>query len=340
MHIVLLIAFFIFNPAIAEENGEILTKIPVLTKFEITEISNEPGLVSTKTKQFRLTIEHNGKFLEPTVADENFDPGESILLSNLEIIRKDLNRKGNKKRSVRHEYQFTPEADSENLGGNIYRSTYISNEQIIKKAQRLRFRVDFYTYLRTKTDFDVKTLTTKYVTKTDIESLVFDFTNFDIDADSITFTTENPQKKKSKLSTNTLNIIGKFDYDSNVSNVIKRLRFKSTNSKGKNQGVRFKKEGPTSSEEKLKLKVKAEGDTDSLSVSSNGNTHTINIPVSFTSKKRLKKSRRDLLSNLDLAIIPVSLDMKTGNGLDLNVSGVITKKLELIINENNEAEGG
>lgn len=338
MQLLLLIAFFIFNPVHANNNGDFLSRSPVLTKFEIAEISNEIGKVSTKTKQFRLTVEHNGDFLEPVIADANFDSGKSILLSNLEIIKRDLNRKGKERKSVRHEYKFTPEADSENLGGKIYRTTYISNEQIIKKAQRLKFRVDFFTYLRTKTDFDVKTLTTKYVSKVDIEALVFDFTDLDIDSDSISFSVKKPDAKKSKITSGTLNISGKFDYESNVSNIVKRLQFKSENDKGKKQGIRFKKEGPSTNEEKLKLKVKPEANLDSFSIVSNGGTHTINIPVSFTSKKKVKKARRDLLGNLDLAIIPVSLDIKTGNGLDLNVSGIITKELEVIINETSTEE--
>ncbi len=109
---------------------------------ELTESNGDLGNVSLNEKQFRLTINHNGQYLDQ-VTNGNFNAVTNPILRSLSILSTNTYTRG--KTNVTDDYTFNLEAASvKPTTGNtsLFKTTYITDPVIIKTGQRLTFKVN------------------------------------------------------------------------------------------------------------------------------------------------------------------------------------------------------
>lgn len=294
---------------------------------KVKEISDNEGVVSTEAKKFRLIVDHNPSY----IAGQNNNAGTSPLIQNLIILKRDLNRETNNLKDITEDFDFEQEDDSfdspEHDG--FLRTTFISDNQIIKKAQRLSFKIDLESYLRTLQISVFSNTSTKDVYKLDIKALELNFSSLNLENKSLVFSPVNPSKAKTFYTTDNLNLLGSFSSTDNLSDIVKQLQFETLSENGKPISVKLKKDGT-----KIKdLKLKPIVDNGNISLSTNGNgIYNLVMPIRFRSLSKLSAKDIALISNYDLLVVPVILDLKTGDNLDLNISGTLREGVNASVN--------
>jgi len=327
-----LAAFLIIFASISPANS--LFDDVEIFHIKVKEVSDEEGLVSTLPKKFRLIVDHNPNYI-PGENEGSFNPDLSPILANLNIIKRDLDREGNNARVITQDYDFNLENTSfqspEYPG--FLRSTYLSNNQVVKKAVRLTYRIDVGNYLRSKgmNPTGIKTLE---VYKFDIEALNLEFSNLGLNQSSISFSKKNPNKKTDKITSEPVIILGQFSSTKDVTNLIKRSKFQTKSNNDKSITPKLKQDGTKLKQVTLKPIVNDED----IIVSFTGNgSYNTSIPIIFESKSSLNAKELSKLNNMDLLISPVELNVKTGDNLDLSLTGTLREKLEVIYSNGNQA---
>lgn len=316
---------FITNSSFAQDFQDIAF-------MEVEELSSEIGLVSTSGKQFRLIIHHNPAYV-PAEKLANFDRKKSPLLKNLQIIRRDLNRPTKNPKNIRNDFVFNLEADSSESSSyeGFLETHYLSNAQIIKKATRLNFKIELFDYLDDLQTIETKGLRTKFNTKYDIEALALEFNAMNFNGEVLFFSDKKPGKKESKIVSDVYSIEATVQTSINLSNVVKNLKFKTASDTGKKIRSKIKKDG-SKGNQSHRLIPKVEQDKTSIQSTEN-NFYEISIPIYFESKKKLTKAQRVNIENLDLLVVPIYLDVKTGDNRDLNLSGTLRENLAIIYDD-------
>lgn len=301
--------------------------------LELEEVSEEPGLVSTLAKRFRLIYHHDPNFVPAeTLAD--FNQNNSPLLNNLQIIRRDLNRETKNPKNIRSDYSFTLEADSSasTKYENFVETHYLSNIQVIKKASRLNFKLDLFNYLDDQQDIETRGLNMKTNLKYDIKSLELEFSSIVFNGDSLIFSSAN-EDKNSKIISQSYEVLAELETSLNLSDSVKNIKFKEESASGKRISAKIKKDG-SKGKQSCRLIPQIENDEISIASLGNGNYKFV-IPIEYQSKKKLSSSEKILIENMDLLIMPLNLDIKTGDNRDLNISGILRDKLSIFFDNGN-----
>lgn len=305
--------------------------------IEVEEVSEEPGIVSTLGKQFRLIIHHDPNYI-PAESLESFDRKKSPLLTGLQIIKRNLNRKKKNPKNIRRDFVFSLEEDSSasSTYNGFLVTKYLSNTQVFKNASRINFKIETFDYLDDQQDIDTRNLRTLFNAKYDIEALEYKFSSMVLNGDSLVFSAKKPDKKDSRIISETYIVRSMVESSINLSDSVKNLEFKTTSAKNKKIASKIKKDG-TKGNKKHRLIPKV--NQEDITISSNGdNFYKVNIPVYFESKKKLTKAERINIENLDLLIMPVFLNIKTGDGRDLELSGILRDKVEINFNGSTESK--
>ena len=226
--------------------------------IEIEEISEEPGLVSTLGKQFRLIVHHDPLYI-PAEDLETFDRSSSPLLTSLLIIKRDLNRETKNPKNITSDFIFDLEANSTDSSEHegFLETKYLSNTQVIKKASRLNFRVETFDYLDNEQTIDTRNIKTKFNAKYDIEALELDFDNLSFNGDSLSFSAIDSEKKESKVISEDYLVISNIETNLSLSDSIKDLNFKTESATGKKIASKIKRDG---SKQSLRLIPKVNND--------------------------------------------------------------------------------
>ncbi len=297
--------------------------------IKVKEISNTEGVVSTENKKFRLIVDHDPNYIG-SQNDSLFNSNSSPLIKNLLIIKRDLNRENNNAKNITEEFEFDQEDDSFESPeyDNFLRTTFISNNQIIKKAQRLSFKIDLYDYLRTLQISIPENLNTKDTFKLDIKALEITFSSLSLENKSLVFSPINASKAKTFYTTDNLNILGTFHSNGNLSDVVKQFQFDTLSDSGKPIVAKLKQEGT-----KKDLKLKPLVNNGDISITTNGNgIYNMVLPAALRTQDKLNATSIAAISNYDLLILPVILDLKTGDNLDINISGTLREGVNTSVN--------
>lgn len=328
--LILILGLLIFLPSKAEDYQDI-------GFLEIEEVSEEPGIVSTLGKQFRLVIHHDPNYISAENT-ESFDRKKSPLLTELQIIKRNLNRKKKSPKNIRRDFVFSLEENSsasDKYPGFLV-TKYLSNAQVIKNASRINFRIELFNYLDDQQDIDTRNLRTLFNEKYDIEALEFEFNSMELNSSSLMFSSKKPDKNNSEIISDSYTVVSSVETSINLSDSVKNLKFKTISSGDKKIASKIKKDG-TKGNKSHRLIPKV--DQDEITIMSSGeNFYQVNIPVYFESKKKLTKAEMVKLDNLDLLIMPVFLDIKTGDGRDLKLSGILRDKVEINFNGSTTSE--
>jgi len=323
IHYLLLILLTIISLSIKAEEFQDIGYI------EIEEVSEEPGIVSTLGKQFRLIIHHDPAYT-PAETIDTFDRTISPLLTNLQIIKRNLDRNKKNPKNIRRDFIFNLEEDSsasEKYSGFVL-TKYLSNTQIFKNASRLNFKIELFDYLDDLQTIDTRNLRTLFNEKYDIEALEFEFNSMEFNGANLVFSSKNPEKKISKIISETYSVISSVETSINLSDSVKNLKFKTESPTNKKIASKIKKDGTKAGNKSHRLIPKVDQDLITI-INTNGNFYQVEIPVSFESKKKLTKAELTELENLDLLIMPIFLDIKTGDGRDLKLSGILRDTVEV-----------
>lgn len=299
--------------------------------IEVEEISPEPGIVSAQAKQFRLKIHHSPSYV-PAEKIESFDRKKSPILTSLQIIGRDLDRDSKNPENIRGDFEFNLEADSSpsTKYENFLETHYLSNSLIFKKATRINFKIELFDYLDDQQDIETKNLITKVNDKLDIKSLELSFNDLYLNGDSLTFTSKN-SKKLSKIQTEEYILKGLVETSLDLSDSVKNISFRDKDNR--KLKAKIKKDGTKS---KQSQKLKPETDEDKIRIySSDSGNYRISIPVSYKSKKKLTKAQRVDIEKMDLLVTPIFLVVKTGDGRDLKLNGILRDKVSIIYDNGN-----
>lgn len=290
--------------------------------IKINEVSDEEGVVSTQPKKFRVIIDHDPSYISSQSKD-SFDPDSSPLINNLSIIKRDLNRKKTNARNITADFEFEQERDSfdspEHDG--FLRTTFISNNQTIKKAQKMNFKLDLENYLRFIQKPFFSDIKTKISYRVDIKALELDFINLHLDDKSLIFSSKNPEKQGNVLYlTDNLTVLGTFNSEENLSDLVKQLSFETESASGTVIGPKLKEDATRTKN----LNLEAISNGNDLLITSNGDgTYRVTIPLKFQTQNKLKAKQITLIDNYNLLVLPVILDIKTADNLDLNINGTL-----------------
>lgn len=297
-----------------------------IVHIKVNEVSESEGTVSTENKKFRVIVDHNPNYIAAQDKDL-YNENSSPIIRNLSILKRDLNRPQKNLKNITSDFDFEQENDSFNSPEHdgFLRTTFISNNHIIKKAQRLTFKIDLANYLRSIGVSLFSNIDANDIFRLDIEALKIEFSNLNLENDSLSFISTNPEKTKSIYYTDNLNLLGTFTSSINLSDVIKQLKFKTTSDNDKKTVAKLKKDGT-----KLKdLQLKVNADNGNISLNTNGDSiYRMVLPISFETKEKIDIKKLSLFENYDLLVIPVILDLKSGDNLDVNINGTLRKTVD------------
>lgn len=340
-----------FNMAKADKDKVEIMHLSIEEKLEDESIRNQ---VSTQARQFRLILDHDANYI-PEEGGEDFKAKDSIVLQNLSIIKRDLNREKKNKKDITANYDFELEAastDSPDYPG-MKRTVFISNQQIIKKGQRLNFKLSLRDYLDeylgnlplrsengelSNDDLaDIRDIDAKVIARYEINSLELkfssvDFVNSSNNGDSLVFYNRG-KDGESRIISEAMEIIAFLESNLNITNLVKKIDYRSEGATGKRIKAKIKKDGTRNQKHRVVVNERAD-----VVVASNGvGLYKINIPVELKSKNKLTNAEKQSLSKLDTVIVPIILDLKTDDGLDLNASGSLRKAISISFDANGQS---
>lgn len=310
-----------FTPSALAIAKDTEVKNPAITML-VEEVSDEIGIVSTSTKKFRLNIEYSEElFQEEDIQD--LESADSVFLKNLRIISRSLNTKKKNPKSVLDDYSFVPESESDSTQAGFKRVIYISNDQIIKRASRINFRIDVDEYLEDNF-IDSSLYGTRAAHKIDVLGLETEFNDLSLDNGNLVFT-KLKTTKRSKVESNEFIIIGELSSNTNITDLIKRDLFSFRSAIGKKIRAKIKIDGTRKSQN-----MKVISSEEDISVSFLGdNKYQISIPIKLQSKNKLSDKQIELLSVYNSLIVPIIIKSKTGDNLDININGILRQQANI-----------
>jgi hypothetical protein len=308
------------------DNGSTgVTQIPKVFYLDLDEVSNgDEGLVSTQTKQFKLTVTHNTQYLDK-VTQANFNANTNPILSNLKITS--INTLTGDKTKVTADYDFTlngASIDSSERPGFAV-TKYISNSSAIKEAQKLGFEIDLQSYFD---KFSIVISNGAIVTadkSITIEALSGTLSDAVVNPSALSFSNTGTSKGISDYSSNLVNIEANLVSDSDPDTVSTVEFFRLNKAKAK-----IKPKLSINSKKLLTIRPSIPSGS-SATISSNGNSFTISIPVNLATsakEKTLIKQGFNISSKTKTLKIPMIITTKTGDDLDLIFTDTFSDTVE------------
>ena len=300
---------------------KVCAQVPALY-LSVEEVSEEPGFVSTKVKQFKVNIDYR----EELLAQEDIkqlNSKNSVFLEKIRIISRPLNKVIKTPKSIldRFSFDFLEFSDSEFAG--YKRVSYLSNELILKKASRINFRIDLNDYLEDRQTIVVDDFITKANMRLNINGLTLDFNSLSLENGNLAFS-KLREGKKSRLISDTLTITGNVTSSLALSNIIKSTQFRTRNALAKNIKPKIKKDGVKGNQILNIIKM-----NDEITIENLGETnYKVDIPLIVKTRDKIANPE-NIGSLYDSLIIPVFINAKTNDKLDITINGILRQKLTI-----------
>ena len=308
------------NPDPEEDFNTKLFDAKQLIVIKVEDASTlSKNTVSLSAKKFTLNVYHDTNLI-PGVEKDLFDPKKTPIIKALKVFQ----IKDGIRTEITDEFTFTPTADTgSSPSSNKKLSVFETNERIIKDSQVLQFRIDMSNFLNS---LGSSVVIDPNAVKNDkweikINGIPVSVTDLSTDTSRVIFLPK-PSADPSKFivqAKDEINITGKIPANLNAT--------------GELESINFTKEGFSYQTLKKSSLFPFTAKTEKEDVLINATDLAFSVDLSLNKERDALISRREIYQrNVARTLeIPFSIIKKDADALDLDISGILKKTVNLVI---------